>query len=119
MISTASLGKFQAMVAATLSETADVQRPTPVPDGQGGRTRTWVTVLTDAPCRFSRMVISPREVETEIAVRALTYWAFTFAAGTDVRSQDRILVDNRTFEVLSGGEGSPSVMTRVIALEIV
>jgi hypothetical protein len=119
MIPAELLAQAQTVVASTLSALATIQRPVMTNDNSGGWLRTMVTVATDVPCRYSRVNVTPREVETEISVKAMTYWSFTFAAGSDVRSIDRILADGRTFEVVSGRSGSPSVSTRVIAQEMV
>jgi hypothetical protein len=118
VITAVALGQFQAMVASTLTTTADVLRPSTVDDTSGGQVRTMATVATDVPCRFSRVQVTPRETETTRGVRLIVYWRFTFAAGTDIRPTDRILTNGRTFEVVSGGEGNPSAACVAICLEI-
>ena len=111
------LGRLQRVILPTLTATALIQRKTLVDDDAGGQTTTWST-SDSVPCSFSQTQISPVERENTITVKSLTYWGFTFPSGTDVHPEDRILVGDRTFEVVGAGEGSVNIVTRAICLEI-
>ena len=110
--------KAQTIIARTLTATAQISRLTQTPDTSGGMTDTYTSVMT-LPCSYSMSGIRPLERESATQVRSIVVWNFVFEAGTDIRFTDRILVDGRTFEVVSSRTGSIELATRVICMEIV
>ena len=121
MALTLTLTKYRALANLGLPDTAAIQRVAAATDSAGGRTRAWATVsgMDAVPCRYTQLQITPREVEGTNQVQTLSYWRFTFAAETDVRSTDRIVAGGRTFEVVQGGGHSYEVARTVTALEVV
>lgn len=109
--------KAQAIIARTLTASAQISRVTRVADGSGGQTDTYAVVAT-LPCSYSVSGIRPLERENATQIRSIVVWNFVFAAGTDIQFTDRILVDGRTFEVVSHRTGSIELATRVICMEI-
>jgi hypothetical protein len=113
-----SLGRAESIFNRTvLNTTATVYRKTSVVDTSGGATDSYVVVFT-LPCSFSRSLITPRENESTFTVQTLVFWQFVFPAGTVILATDRIVSDNRTFEVTSAASGSLEVAKRVLCTEI-
>ena len=90
---------------ATLGRTyrtraVQVRRPVSVSDGAGGRTSTWSTVATvDGRVDRAESVEHAGEVDGRTATR--TKAVVWLPAGTDVRQNDRLLIDGVTWEVAS------------------
>lgn len=108
----------QRVVAKTFTATATVMRRTQVADTSGGFSDTYAALATHS-CSFSEEIVSPVERERDVRIQSISYWKFVFAAGTDIRLTDRLVVGARTFEVSGAGEGSLAVVLRVYAQEIV
>ncbi len=117
MISDAELAQNRDAFGPTFNVTASIQRKTLTPDRSGGFNEEWATVHR-YPCSFVAYPIRPAERESDVRVQSITTWLFHFAAGADVQTTDRIVVDTRTFEVSGSGEGSRSLTLQVIAEEI-
>ena len=114
----AGQARLRAALARTFTVTADVSRKTQVADTTGGFTDTYAVVAT-LPCSFSRSQITPIERENAVTVRAISFWNFVFPAESDIQPTDRLIVGDRTFEVVSSATGSIELATRVICQEIV
>src|SRR5688500_18813377 len=95
-----SIARAQVVIQHTFSATAAVWRKTSVSDNAGGSTDSYAAVATYA-CSFAPHQITPTEREATVSVIAVSAWVFRFAAGTDVRTTDRLVVGTRTFEVTS------------------
>jgi len=113
----AGQARLRAALALTLSTSAAILRKTQVADSTGGFTDSYTEVATHL-CSFSRSQITPIERENAVQVLAISFWNFVFAAETDIRTTDRIVVGSRTFEVVSSATGSIELATRVICQEI-
>ncbi len=109
-------------------QTAEIQRPVTIGDGLGGQTTTWETVAT-VPCRVVPGGTQPRDsVGGEVAagpwmasprVSTIQTWVVSVPVDTDIRPQDRLIVDTRAFEVVAPlGPRSDEVRTRVACVEI-
>jgi head-tail adaptor len=117
MLSPAELASMRATLLASLPDTAQVQRTTRTSDGMGGTIDTWTTVATVA-CRVSPSNTTPTEQVVAARVHDRVLWTLTLPAGTNVRSDDRVLVGSRTFEVLGVlAPRSYALATRVVAVE--
>jgi head-tail adaptor len=117
MLSASELIAARAEVALTLSETAVIQRPAWVSDGQGGGTTSWQAAGT-ANCRIAP---NGTGAEREIAAKlqAISPWFVTLPAETDVKVTDRIQIGSRTLEV--GAILAPrtlEVCRRVVCMEV-
>jgi Phage head-tail joining protein len=117
LIGAVGIARLKAALAHTLTASATIKRKTQVADNTGGFSDTYVTVATHL-CSFSRAQITPIERENAVQVQAISFWNFVFAAGTDIRTTDRIVVSGRTFEVVSSATGSLELATRVVCQEI-
>jgi hypothetical protein len=113
----AGQARLKAALARTFNASATIMRKAQVADNTGGYTDTYVVEATH-PCSFSRSQITPVERENAVQVRAISFWTFVFAAGTDILTTDRIVVGSRTFEVVSSATGSLELATRVVCQEI-
>jgi head-tail adaptor len=117
MLSPAELASMRATLLASLPDTAQVRRATRTSDGMGGTIDTWTTVATVA-CRVSPSHNTPTEQAIANQVRGRVLWTLTLPAGTSVRSDDRVLVGSRTFEVLGVlAPRSYELATRIVAVE--
>ena len=98
MLTATELAAMRATQATAMPDTCVISRPTLTPDGAGGQTEGFATVATVA-CRVGPM--GNRGEERAIAERmgAVTPYMVTVPTTTDVRTQDRIVVGARTFEV--------------------
>lgn len=96
-------GARTALQTYLLTDTAQVQEPTWVDDGMGGRRRDpvtpWTTVAT-APCNVAPDKDGPQQ-EQVVADRVtpVLFWIIKLPAGTDVAEQQRIVVGAHVFEV--------------------
>jgi hypothetical protein len=81
-----------------LPDTANVQRRTATSDGGGGNTYTYANVLTGVACRISP-IKGGEGGNGGGRVMDETTHVITFAAKTDVRHPDRIVVSGITYEV--------------------
>lgn len=111
------LAQLQAVIQETFTVTATITRRTQVTDMAGGSIDTYPTVGTSA-CSFASTQITPVERENAVGVQTISFFQFSFPAGTDVRSIDRITVGSRVFEVVAPRHGSLEILRRVLAQEI-
>lgn len=111
------LDRVQTVIQKTFTASAVVYRKGSVSDGAGGSVDSYTAVGTYA-CSFAPPMISPLERETAFGIQAIGPWVFRFPAFTDIRPTDRLVVDDRTFEVVSPTVGSVEIMVRVNAQEI-
>jgi hypothetical protein len=105
------------IITKTFNTTATVFRKTSVSDNAGGSTDSYAQVGTYA-CSFSRYPITPVEREATSQAQAQIWWTFVFAAGTVIHVTDRLLCNDRQFEVVSSATGSLEIAVRVLAQEI-
>lgn len=117
MISDSMLEGIRLMAESVMTATATLYRKGQVADDFGGFVDTYSAVGTYS-CSYAPHQITPMERETTRGIETISMWRFQFPNGTDVRSTDRIVVDGRTFEVVSAGSGSIKVAVRVICQEI-
>ena len=117
LLGAVGIARLKAALAQTFTVSATILRKSQVADNTGGFTDTYTAVATHM-CSFSRAQISPIERENAVTVLAIVFWTFVFAAGTDIRTTDRITVGSRTFEVVSSASGSLELATRVVCQEI-
>lgn len=111
------LVRARQVVNTTLHAEAIILRKSSVSDSAGGFNDTYASIGT-FPCSYARHQVSPFEREATVSVQMVALFNFVFEAGTDIRPTDRIVTDNRTFEVVSGAAASIVLVTRVVAQEI-
>jgi head-tail adaptor len=87
---------MEAIQAETLPAQATIYRITQSSDGYGGTTET-ETLLGTIPCDYARKSGIER-FEGE-QVQGLGDWILTFEVGTDIQVNDRVVIDNRNFEI--------------------
>ncbi len=104
-------------------QTAQIVRPTSASDGMGGETTTYppLETIPTVPCRVTPGDLLPREeLGSGPRLSVVQHWILSFPAGTDVQSEDRIVVGgSRTFEVIAQmGPRSDEVRRRVACVEV-
>jgi hypothetical protein len=98
MLTDAELGKMRAEQVKTMLDTATIGRRILQSDGAGGTTETFTQ--EESVCRIAASTNQPDYQMFAAAVNEAQLWRITFPAGTDVRKEDQILANGRTFEVL-------------------
>jgi hypothetical protein len=79
---------------------------------------TWTTIATP-PCSYSQAPILPQENPSQTQRLFIDdRWRFIFAAGTDVRFGDRLVVGARAFEVIQVPIPSRELSRLAIAQEL-
>lgn len=96
-LSAAELASMQAVVTDSLPTTAEVRRPTPASDGQGGVTETWATVAT-WPCYLSEDR-RPIELAEAGRITAEGKWKACLPIAADVHPPDRLRIGGVDYEV--------------------
>lgn len=120
MIPTGDLTAMQTTLTASLPDTCQVRRNTPVTDGAGGETDAWANQPA-VTCRVSPLARSDRLAEIPVADRiaAVSSWIITLPAGTDVTEKDQLLSGGRTFQVASVlGPRSWEIGRRVLVQQV-
>lgn len=118
ILSAAELACMRSAFNSLLPDTCTVSRYTVVSDNAGGQTQTWATVATVA-CRLSTRNARPTEGDVADRMQNANEWMITVPSGTDVRTEDRIAIGSRTFEVAKPLAHSEQTALRVIVTEIV
>lgn len=87
-------------------QTGVIQRATLARDAYGGYAEAWVALGT-VDCRVYPRERETRERETGGQVMSPSRWDVTAPFGTDVKAEDRWLIDGRTFlvEGVNSGQG--------------
>ena len=98
MLSEQDLATMRAVLDTTLDKMGAIQRKATVKNGRGGTSETWPTVATK-PCRVAPTSNQPEEFTNGGRLVANSYWRISFPAGTDIRSEDRVVIDGVTYEV--------------------
>ena len=99
MLTADELAGLRTAQAAVLPDTDTIHRRTQTPDDSGG----WVTEETThtLKCRVAASPFAPdREILAGKEIEGPA-WRITFAAGADVRNDDRVTVNGRRFEVVA------------------
>lgn len=122
MIGTDELSAMRQAVIHALPDSAEVRRASATSDGLGGQDIAWTTIAT-LSCRLSLptagvpgMSMLGQMLGERIANRVI--FVASFPANSDVRDGDRIIVDGRTYEVLSVINGSWEIARRAIVVEV-
>lgn len=105
-------------VEGMMPDTCVISRYTVASDSGGGQTQTWGTVATVA-CRYAPRLGRPQEGEASDRMQNATDWIFNVPVGTDVETEDRIVVNGRTFEVTKPLVRSYQITLQVLASEVV
>lgn len=101
LLSAADLEYMRDTQATALPGTVVIQRVTLVSDGMGGSYETWAGAGTVIGRIMQREARSSGETIGGAQLHSHTQWWATFPVGTDVTAHDRLLYNNRTWEVLS------------------
>lgn len=99
MLTARELAEMRAVQAETLTDTATVTRRAYAADGLGGQTET--TTAATLPCRVAPALFERDGAMVGGQVREIAQWRITFAAGADVRKDDRVAVSGAVYEVLA------------------
>ncbi len=115
---TALVNGLRPVAEQFLPDTATVRRAT-VTSGSGGVVLTWADYLTGVACRVSPIATGASEsLGAAAGTAAVSNWAITLPAGTDITVKDRVVVNARTFEVTRAGGRSYEVARRLICREV-
>jgi head-tail adaptor len=112
-----SLERMRAIGNTTLSDTATIMRKVQVPDTSGGFVETYVDAGT-VLCRLNNYQIRPREVEYQPRILAVAYWIVTVATTANIQNTDRLIIREKTLEVVNAVVGTLDVLQQVICQEI-
>lgn len=122
MISVGELAQLRTDFVFWQTETANVQRTARTPDGKGGYVNSASTVYNGTVDRKPATETRGSVAEVPVGDRAgaLSYWLFSFPAGTDIRPQDVITVEDRTYQVAGPAlDKSIELQRYVMAVETV
>lgn len=114
----AVLTDARARTAPSLIETCTVLRAARVSDGEGGSTTTYPTYLTNVPCAVSLLGSAAEESVVGEAVRAVAQYVVRVPVGTDVGSDDRVVVGTHTYEVVEALERTYDAVLRLACREV-
>ena len=82
---------------------AAIQRRVLAPDGQGGQSKSYLTVANGVPCRLAQQGGhgggSGAETRAAEAIRAVSTWMLTVPHGIDLQQADRVQISGQTYEV--------------------
>lgn len=98
MLTTAEVASMQATQAETLTTPCTIARRVYTDDGMGGQEET--LSLAETVCRIAPSANMPDYQIYAARAAEKQLWRVTFAAGTDVRMNDQVIVQGRTLEVL-------------------
>lgn len=100
MLTDDELDNMRGAVIDALPVTGAIVRATPTADGLGGTSLVWAAVRSSVPMRLAPFDGAAfADVEFQGRASNSKRWNLTLPAGTDVRSDDRVSIDGRTFEV--------------------
>ena len=122
MLTAADLAAMQAEQEAALPSTCTIRRASEEADGRGGTTKTWSDQETGVACRLASASLGRTEAERLVddRLRHATIWMLTLPAGTDLRHEDRVLIDSDTYEVVAlGVTGGYATACRALVVRIV
>lgn len=118
MLSASDLAAIQAVATSSLDISgAQVQRATTADDGYGHAVKTWATIATVA----AGMAKPSARIMAEYAAKigTLASWVVSLPYGTDVRSDDQIVLAGQTVRVQADlTSSSYPTLTQVLATEI-
>lgn len=101
-LSAGEISAMRGVLNDTMTSRASIFRNAPSGDQAGGQTGLWGAIAGDVPCFFYYRGQGGNTEEISVdRIEVNSGWTFLFPAGTDIRNEDRIQVDTRTFEVTS------------------
>ncbi len=105
MLTAAELAAMRSIQNDFMPGTAVIQRATLTPDGTGGYSESWQAVGTVRVRLYPQNSRAMAETVAGAQVLSVTRWFVTMPTGTEVSASDRLLIDNRTFEILEVNNG--------------
>jgi hypothetical protein len=96
----AETARMREALNTTLTQTGDVRRLSRSSDGLGGFTASETTVITASPLAIERLRDGDERVLGE-AITGKEPFIVHFEAGTDVRLDDRIYIDDVRYDVIA------------------
>ena len=118
LLSAGELTAMRSEQSGTLPGTAVISRNSPTSDGMGGWTDAWAAVGTVLG-RLAPASASGAERMVADRITGEDAWVITLPQGTDVTERDRVVIDSRTFEVVTPLAHSWETARRVVATEVV
>lgn len=98
MISASELAQLQADIAAiALDKTCQIQRPPTTPNSRGVPSGTYTTITTVKA--GMRQPTGTHLQNFDYLIGGLATWQVQFPVGTDVKAQDRLLIDGQELTV--------------------
>ena len=115
----AQIARMRARVNTRLPDTAQIQRQVLVTDSHGGRipsdsSTSWPVLYSGVACRLEAMGGLRRTQELGFGARqnVIRLHMLTFAWDVDVQFGDRVVVNNRTFEISNVSKDGAYVIDR-------
>ena len=88
-----------------------------VSDSAGGEVWTWSTVADDVPCHLDYPTGSERDSDSDV-LRSVRRRSLFVPSTADVTGQDRVTVDDLTFEVTHVGTRTRSTVLELDVSEV-
>lgn len=102
MLSAAELAAMRVVQTAALPGTAVIERCTLASDGMGGYDQTWAAAGTVAARLYPQNTrVVAESVMGGAQVISETRWFVTLPVGSTVTAADRLVIDGRSWEVMS------------------
>lgn len=124
MPSAPSLTLWRAPFVAALPDTCVIARYSHVSDGAGGYTDLWLPDTSAVACRVAPATLTPTEQAVGGGVALVATYTVTFAAGTGIGPQDRLVWTEpltgtvRVLQVIAPGGRSWPLSRRVRCVEV-
>lgn len=116
-LSTTQLAALRAEERATMVDVCDIISRTRDSDNAGGYTYTEV-VLADVPCRRTPNLAGDVETPFGGQLKSGLQWVFAFPYGTNITTDDEIVMGDERFSVMGVmGPRSYELTRRVLAME--
>ena len=101
MLTDSQISEMRATQAAALPDRCTIQRQSAPGDSRGGQSVSYNDYALNVNCRLGRNAQSARPGVRGDRTETPIPWVVTFAYNQDVLITDRIVIDARTFEVMS------------------
>lgn len=111
-ISATDLATARTNVESLMTESVIIKRPTVTKSTQGGNLTTFATTATTT-CRKRDLRSDEQQTENQLEPVKLT--EFLLPYGTDVRTQDQLVIGTETWEVIEVEKRSTLVQQRCLA----
>lgn len=111
------LNLMRQAVEASLVDTVRLYRDTPVDDGSGGFTESWVQVGEEFNGRLQTASKDPFETIEADGAAAVTVWQLTLKYDQDVKVADRLQINGNFYEITGVLDGQTEITEKLVQLK--